>query len=126
MYILTSPIYIPISKRKNFALNLNAYRNAHYQVLNKAKHLYKEIMTDQIQSLPSFSHVTINYILFPGSKRSMDVSNVCCIVDKFFSDALVELGHLPDDNYHFLNKVFYSFGEVDKENPRVQIELEGF
>ena len=28
MYKLNSPIYVPVSKKKNFALNLNAYRNA--------------------------------------------------------------------------------------------------
>lgn len=121
MYKLNSPIYVPVSKKKNFALNLNAYRNAHYQVLNKAKHVYKDLMTEQIQTLPKFNEVNIEYILYPRTKRDIDVSNVCCIVDKFFSDALVELNHLPDDNYHFLHWIKYSFGEIDKDNPRVEI-----
>lgn len=56
----------------------------------------------------------------------MDVSNVCSVVDKFFCDALVEEGRIPDDNYDHIPEIKYIFGEVDKTNPRVDVEIEHY
>lgn len=82
-------------------------------------------MADAIETLPVFSgKVQITYTLYPKTKRLTDVSNVCSVVDKFFCDALVKMGKLEDDNYLFLPKVIYQFGEVDKDNPRVDIEIQ--
>jgi len=53
-----------------------------------------------------------------------DISNVLSIHDKFFCDALVELGKLPDDNYKYIPEVKYVFREVDKLNPRVDIYID--
>lgn len=80
-------------------------------------------MTIEINSLPSLSKIEIHYKLFPRTKRLCDVNNVCSAVDKFFSDALVELGKLQDDNYLFLPRVVSEFGGVDKDNPRVEITI---
>jgi len=44
---INSPLGVPVG-RKNFTLNLNVYRNAHYQILNKAKQNYKIFMSRQI------------------------------------------------------------------------------
>ena len=122
--VLTSPLGIPQSKKKIFILNLNVYRNSHYRTLNTVKIRYKEHMREQIMALPEFiTPLTILFTLYPKSRRLTDVSNVCSIHDKFFCDALVECGKLPDDNYIHLPTVSYAFGEVDKLNPRVDIEL---
>lgn len=67
--------------------------------------------------------ITLEYTLYPKTKRLVDVANVCSIVDKYFYDALVETGKLPDDNYNHLSSVFYRFREVDKDNPRVVVTL---
>lgn len=122
-YEVQSPLSVEITKKKKFILNLNNYRNAHYMVLNKAKHIYKETVLSQLDQLPRFNRISINYVLFPKSKRLCDVANICSIVDKFFCDALVETGHLEDDNYQFLDEITYSFGSVDPINPRVQIVI---
>ena len=66
-------------------------------------------------------NIELKYVLYPKTKRLTDVANVCSIVDKFFSDVLVEAGTIPDDNYNHLRDVMYSFGEVDPLNPRVTV-----
>lgn len=122
-YIIVSPLRVAQTKTKDFLLNMNVYRNSHFRVLNNMKIKYKAVMHDEIKQLPKFNRITLVYTLFPKTKRLCDVSNVCCIVDKFFSDALVEAGKLEDDNYLFLNHITYVFGEVDKNNPRVEITI---
>ena len=123
MWKVVSPLNIDISKNKRFTLNLNVYRNAHYFTLNKVKHRYKEILLPQLEQLPRFNHITLEYVLYPRTKVLCDVANICCIVDKFFCDALVETKHLEDDNYTVIKDISYKFGARDKVNPRVDIYI---
>lgn len=111
--------------RKNYALNLNVYRNAHYQVLNHLKVSFTEQLEPDLKKLPKLSKANLVYTYYPGSKRLSDTANVCSIVDKFFCDALVKAGVIPDDNYTYIPKVSYHFGEVDTENPRVTVIIYG-
>lgn len=111
------------SSKKDFILNLNNYRNAHYQSLNKTKINYKNHMMKQISLLPKFEKIKITYILFPGTKRLCDVPNVCAVHDKYFQDALVEGDKIKDDNYLYVPEVSYIFGKIDKDNPRVEIHI---
>lgn len=104
-------------------VNLNNYRNAPFHLLSDVKIRFKEAVADQVNKLPTMNQVAISYHLFPGSARLTDVANVCSVADKFFSDALVELGKLPDDNYTFLLGTQYLFGAVDRKNPRVEAHL---
>ena len=129
MNIIQSPLEVPyaFSKKRNkdvmFHLNLNVFRNSHYRVINLAKIKYKEVITNQINSLPIYEMVGIIYEVHMKTKRAYDVSNVCSIHSKFFLDALVELGKLKDDNYNFLPIEVYTRGTPDKDNPRVDILL---
>lgn len=118
------PIYLPKTKKKSFALNLNIYRNAHFLLLNKMKIAFKNKIEDQLASLPTMDGVKLTYTLFMGTNRDVDLSNICVVVDKFFCDALVEAGKLPDDNIGYLQAIDYRFGGVDKNNPRVEVTLE--
>ena len=111
--------------RKSYALNLNFYRNAHYQTLNRMKVEFGSEVSELISTLPVFKWVNLTYTLYPKNKRLCDVSNVCSIVDKFFCDSLVNQGKLEDDNYQIVKQITYKFGEVDKDNPRVVVELNG-
>lgn len=124
MYKLSLPLKLALNN-KTFYLNLNVYRNTHFYLLNKAKHQFKEEIASQLKDLPKFNQIELTYIIYPATKRLFDLANVGSIVDKFFCDALVELGHLPDDNYTYLKKVSFSFGSVDKSNPRAEVHIEG-
>ena len=120
------PTVVPLSKNTDWILNLNNYRNAHYQTLNKAKVVFKETVSKAIQQLPEFKKIeSIEYTLYRDSKRNCDVANVCSIVDKFFCDALVEYGKLPDDNYHYLKNLAYKWGGLTEEKSYVEIKLKG-
>jgi predicted transcriptional regulator YdeE len=114
---------VPVSKNKKFSLNLNQYRNTNHHILNKAKINYKAIMAEQIQKLPKMERISINYTLYPATKRRTDIGNVVSVVKKFFEDSLVELGIIPDDDYTHIVKSTEQFGCVDKDNPRVEIEI---
>lgn len=119
------PTVVGLSKSKNWILNLNNYRNAHYQTLNKAKVNFKHLVTKEISSLPAFKEISsIEYILYRDSKRHCDVANVCSIVDKFFCDALVEAKKLPDDNYEFLKNISYKWGGI-ADTAFVEIHITG-
>ena len=52
-------------------------------------------------------------------KRRHDPSNY----DKMLLDGLVEANIIVDDNYNVIQE-FTTIGKYDKENPRVEIELE--
>lgn len=119
----TSPLVVPTNKdgSKVFRLNLNAYRNEHYQTLNKAKIVYKELMTPQIKALPTFDKLFLHFVLYPGSSREMDLANVASVTEKFFCDALVELGKIPDDNYKYVIGSCITFGDIDRIAPRMEI-----
>jgi Holliday junction resolvase RusA-like endonuclease len=45
---LILPLTVPVSSKKNFILNLNNYRNAHFLVLSKAKSNYSEIVAGML------------------------------------------------------------------------------
>lgn len=118
------PLEVQVSKAKKFILNLNVYRNAHHMTLSKSKSLYSEIVKGILGETDSkFTKVKIIYTLYPKDRRRKDLSNVCSIVDKYVCDALVEKGILPDDDYTVVTNVEFKFGAVDKENPRVDIEI---
>lgn len=120
---LISPLRVPQTTSKDFILNLNHYRNAHYRTLNTVKKRYKEIMQEQILTLPRYDRIGLMFTLYPKNRQLTDVANVCSVHEKFFADALVELGKLEDDNYLFLPETGYRFGDVDPENGRVEISI---
>lgn len=122
-YRVDSPLKLQQTKKKNFILNLNHYRNTHYRVLNNMKILYKQKMKPQIATLPVFNRIIILFKVYPATRAKFDIANVCSVHDKFFCDALVEEGKLPDDNFEHITEVRYVMGNVDKDNPRVSIYI---
>lgn len=135
-------LILPLSvvlKRKTKAdkvwnLNLNIYRNSNFHILNNVKKLYKEKVEQAVQEffadhdykdypMPPFIFV---YTIFPANNRAFDISNICSIVDKFTCDALQELGIIKNDNHKIIPEVSYKIGKVDKDNPRVELEIEEY
>lgn len=74
----------------------------------------------------SLNGYLIIYKVHKGDKRRFDIANICSVVDKFFLDALVELGYLPDDNASVVKAVVYTAGSIDKDNPRVDVKVVEF
>ena len=121
--IFISPLKVLMSRVKTWILNLNQYRNTHFRALNTCKINYKLMMESQIKKSPTFKKAICLYKVYPANRRSFDLGNVCCVHEKFFEDALVEFGKIPDDNIDYIPLVIYMAGEIDKEKPRVEIEV---
>jgi hypothetical protein len=115
------PIYVKVSKKNTFSINLNEYRNAHFHVLNKAKIVFSQMIAPVLATIPPMVSTKLHFKLFFGSNRDVDTSNVCSIVEKFFCDAIVDHGILEDDNRRFLIGSTSEFGGVDTKNPRVEV-----
>jgi hypothetical protein len=86
---------------------------------------FSKVIEPELMKLPSFKSIDLTYTLYPKTKRLCDIANVCSVVDKFFCDALVNIGKLPDDNYEYLKNITYTFGSIDKDNPRVTVKISG-
>lgn len=123
MWIISLPLAIAVSKKKDFPLNLNHYRNAHHFTLNKAKENFHELAKVLIakSGIPRLERLTLEYIVYPGNRQIFDVNNICSVADKFFSDSLVKCEVLKDDNYKFIAESQFRFGCIDRENPRVDV-----
>lgn len=123
MHTISVPISVPVTKKKKFYLNLNQYRNAHHFTLAKAKVNYHQIVEPRLSHLPKFDRIDLTYTLFTGTEQLCDVSNICSIVDKFFSDVLVSCGKIEDDNRKFVLSASYRYGGVDRTDPRVEVTI---
>ncbi len=122
-HTVSVPISVPVTKKKRFYLNLNQYRNAHHFTLSKAKINFAEIVSPRVRHLPPMGKIRMLYTLFTGSNQSVDTANVCCIVDKFFSDVLVSEKKIVDDNRDIVLEICFIYGGVDKLNPRVEVMI---
>lgn len=123
MFIVSVPISVPVSKKKKFYLNLNQYRNAHHHTLARAKVNFHDIVAPTLGFLPKFKTVHLEYTLFTGTEQLCDTSNICSIVDKFFSDVLVSCKKIEDDNRKIVLSVGFNWGGVDKFRPRVEVSI---
>ena len=118
------PLEVYYSKKKKFILNLNNYRNAHYRVLSISKRLYSENLVPRLKGFDRFTEpVSLTYTYYARSKRRLDISNPCSIIDKFACDALVKAEILEDDSFKQIKEVVYKFGGVEKDNPRCELVI---
>lgn len=127
MIKLTCPVKIEMGSKKlrTYYLNLNNYRNWHYQVNNKLKSTFKELMHSQLKDIEPIKEIpSITYTVFFGSRRRADVMNVGAVIDKFLCDALQEYNIIPDDDKEFLHTFIFKYGGIDKGNPRVEVTID--
>ena len=128
MITIQSPLFVYLPRktkppRKCF-INLNSYRNWHYQVSNNVKKEYADAISQQLDGLRFTSPITLSFVLYKKNKQVTDRANILSITEKFFCDALVEHGCIPDDNDKYILSTHYSTGGIDKEKPRVEITIE--
>lgn len=119
------PLSVQVSKKKNFILNLNAYRNAHYMTLNRAKELFHGHIKDVAlwNEEPIDGLVQMHYKCWRKTRALYDEMNVLSILDKFTCDGLIEAGVLKDDNRLYVKTPTFEHMGVDKENPRCEVSI---
>jgi len=121
-----APLSVIKTKTKDFILNLNNYRNAHYQVLNKTKVEFCKLMDerypDDYEQAPG--EVKTTYTVWAGSRRKFDLPNVCSIVQKYTEDWMTHKGIIPTDDITVIAECSYIYGGIDTGDPRVEIGVE--
>lgn len=121
------PLFITLPRKtkadKKMIINLNNYRNWHYITSNQTKEAYKEQIRPMLDGVKFDRQIKLHFIYFKPSARRSDRSNVLSIQEKFFCDALVECGCIPDDNDDIIIETRYSGGSIDRENPRVEVYI---
>lgn len=78
-------------------------------------------MESQLAGIILSTPISIQYTLHRKDRREGDRSNVLAVVEKFFCDSLVNFGCLPDDTDQYIESSHYFTGEIDRENPHVDI-----
>lgn len=131
---IISPTFILVPRKtkaaKKVYLNLNGYRNWHFVVSNNLKKAYKAIIAQRMEDAglepgkcTIAGPVAISYQIVYNSKRRRDKGNVLSVVQKFFLDALVELGYLPDDCDDVINQETFLKPIYDKSSEDCYVEI---
>jgi Holliday junction resolvase RusA-like endonuclease len=110
-------------KDKRISINLNTYRNLHFQINNQCKRLYKELMREQLEGLTIDTPVEVTYQVFKPTRRSLDKMNVVSIASKYFLDAVTEYGCWEDDNDENIKTEIILPTQIDRDNPRIEITI---
>lgn len=111
-YQVRIPTYVHVSKKNKKAVNLNVYRNLHHHHLNTQKKNFADEVKPLLRDKPRAERVWIHYTVFAPRNGRLDTMNVGSIADKYFSDAMVEAGKIPDDNQEHIVLSTFSFGGV--------------
>ena len=117
------PTYVNVSKTNTKAVNLNIYRNLHYHHLNKQKQNFHDIVEPLLKNVPRADLVAIHYTIYAARNGRLDTMNVGSVLDKYFSDTLVESGKIPDDDYKHIIMVSFSFGGVSALDGYAEAEI---
>ncbi len=114
-FTIRLPIYVEtgVRKKRKHYLNLNLYRNLPFHLNNSLKKEFKRLITPLLPTDIHYEKFNLEYLLYLPNLLKRDIANVLSVTDKFFSDALVEAGVVPDDNYLHLRKVVYQYGGMD-------------
>lgn len=83
------------------------------------KEYHKIVKLSTIGINPKYDKCKIKVTYYFKDKRRHDPSNY----DKFLLDGLVESNIIKDDNYDVIEE-YITIGEYDKDNPRVEVDIE--
>ena len=122
---ISLPIYhifeYKTKKDKKQLIGLNWYRNVHYITNNKVKEHYHKLVKEQYNG-EKYESIKVHYKVYVKNKRT-DGHNVRSILEKYVLDALVECGAIVDDSLEYVKQTSSEF-LLDKENPRIEVELQ--
>lgn len=68
--------------------------------------------------------VILHYTFYEPDRRR-DKDNIIGYALKLIHDSLVKSGHLPDDNWRYIQNFTFAWA-VDKTRPRIEIEIEEY
>ena len=124
---ISLPLSVEIGTRtiKSKTLNLNYYRNWNRFDEAKIKKAYSSIVIGLMQKyrFQQANIISLELVLYKGSNRRIDRSNILSIHEKYLCDALVEMRFIKDDNDKYITETIYRTGGVDKKNPRVDLVI---
>lgn len=123
-YKFVMPLYIQLAKSgkgKKYHINFNNCLGWHHSTYASLKRKYTALCEEQLKKPVIKTPISIEYILYRGDKRKIDLGNVCSMHDKFFCDALRTWGCISDDTVVELPKITFTFGDYDKGNGRIEI-----
>jgi len=118
------PIYYK-TKTKTYLVGLNEYRNLHFQILNKIKKYYHQLIIQKLKDCKiekiQFKKVHLSYKIYL-KRGGTDGGNVRSVIEKFYLDAIKDYGLIENDTFEFVisdNAEYFK----DKLNPRAEIEV---
>lgn len=126
------PRYVTIPRKtkedKKIPINLNTYRNLHYQENNTCKQIARENIRKYLEytnqeDIKFDGCVSVTFKVYKKTKARLDKSNVFSVATKYFYDALVTLGYLVEDNDDIIKEELLLPTEIDKENPRIVMTI---
>jgi hypothetical protein len=123
MWTIILPTAVAVSKKKNFTLNLNVYRNTHFRELDKAKKEFERVVKPLLKHVPKLEQCSLEYTYYHGKGTVPDTNNVCSVADKFFCDTLVKAGVLPDDGPRYLTVTTFRHGGRGCQQPRIEVTI---
>ena len=125
MIKLICPLYITIERKtkpdKKVFVNMNTYRNLHFQINNNVKVKYKELLREQLEGVKIKTPVEITYKVYKARNTTLDKMNVVSITSKYLLDAITQYGCWTDDNDDFVKTETIMPTELDRKNPRVEV-----
>ena len=99
---------------------MNKAAKSHYHAYNNMKREYTELVMLVANKLPKMKRVKLNITWYCKNRRR-DPDNIAAAV-KMVWDGIVEAGVIPNDGWKE-NAGWSNEFRVDKNNPRVEIEI---
>jgi len=93
---------------------------SHYGEYAKMKETYTNMVGWLAKKLPRYEKVALIITWYEPDQRR-DLDNIMA-GQKFILDGLVAAGTIPNDSQKYISGIFHRFG-VDRENPRVEVEI---
>lgn len=124
VFTIKLPMRMKVNKGGELeSLNLNVYRNLHFYKLNFQKKAFHDFVKPLLSGLPPMEAISLHYQINPKGGSRLDTMNVGSVVDKFFSDALVLCGIVPDDDYKHVVRNNFEFGSLCPNDPHVLVTI---
>jgi Holliday junction resolvase RusA-like endonuclease len=97
-------------------------KGRNYKEYTYRKNTYTNTVAWLAKKLPKYEQIDLIITWYePNLKR--DIDNIAGGT-KFILDGLVRAGTIPDDSQRYINSIVHKFA-LDRQNPRVEIEIEG-